>query len=78
MHSDLQNAESKVTGFISFYALPSSISRHEKHKSLNAIYLYYYALDCDEYKKEIDRTEQLTYMVLDCLVTARDVSLCGV
>jgi glycylpeptide N-tetradecanoyltransferase len=30
-----------LTDFVSFYALPSSILRHDKHKILNVAYSYY-------------------------------------
>jgi glycylpeptide N-tetradecanoyltransferase len=31
----------KITDFISFYTLPSTILRHEKHKLLKVAYSYY-------------------------------------
>ncbi|KAI0636740.1 N-myristoyl transferase [Trametes polyzona] len=35
----------KVTDFVSFYSLPSTIMNHEKHNLLNAAYLFYYATE---------------------------------
>jgi glycylpeptide N-tetradecanoyltransferase len=37
----LQNERGEITDFCSFYHLPSSILRHEKHKTLFAVYSYY-------------------------------------
>jgi len=31
----------KITDFVSFYALPSSILKHDKYKTLNVAYSYY-------------------------------------
>ncbi len=38
-----QDAEDRVTDFISFYSLPSSIARNPKHTHLHIAYLFYYA-----------------------------------
>lgn len=35
----------KVTDFVSFYSLPSTIMNHDKHNLLNAAYLFYYATE---------------------------------
>ncbi|KAI0819520.1 N-myristoyl transferase [Trametes gibbosa] len=35
----------KVTDFVSFYSLPSTIMNHEKHNLLNAAYLFYYGTE---------------------------------
>lgn len=35
----------KITGFFSFYSLPSSVLQHEKHKTLYAAYQFYHATD---------------------------------
>ena len=32
----------EITDFVSFYSLPSSILKHETHKTLNVAYSYYY------------------------------------
>lgn len=38
-------SQGKITDMISFYSLPSSILDSEKHKNLEAAYLFYYATD---------------------------------
>ncbi|KAI0064592.1 N-myristoyl transferase [Artomyces pyxidatus] len=35
----------KITDFFSFYSLPSTVMAHERHKLLEAAYLFYYATD---------------------------------
>ncbi|CDW97683.1 hypothetical protein [Sporisorium scitamineum] len=37
--------EGRITDVFAFYSLPSSVLGNEKHKSLNAAYLFYYATD---------------------------------
>ncbi|EST05533.1 Myristoyl-CoA:protein N-myristoyltransferase, N-terminal [Kalmanozyma brasiliensis GHG001] len=37
--------EGRITDMFAFYSLPSSILDNDKHKSLNAAYLFYYATD---------------------------------
>ncbi|SNX84374.1 probable Glycylpeptide N-tetradecanoyltransferase [Melanopsichium pennsylvanicum] len=41
----VEDREGKITDMFAFYSLPSSILDHDKHKSLNAAYLFYYATD---------------------------------
>ncbi|KAJ9479104.1 Glycylpeptide N-tetradecanoyltransferase [Pseudozyma hubeiensis] len=41
----VENAEGRITDMFAFYSLPSSILDNDKHKSLNAAYLFYYATD---------------------------------
>ena len=36
-----ENNEGKITDFISFYSLPSSVLQHEKHKKLFACYAFF-------------------------------------
>lgn len=63
----VQNAEGKVTDFCSYYHLPSSILKHQKHTKLNAVYSYY----------NVATSVTLTELMADCLVKARD-SKCDV
>jgi glycylpeptide N-tetradecanoyltransferase len=35
----------KITDFFSFYSLPSTVIGHDKHKVVNAAYLFYYATE---------------------------------
>jgi glycylpeptide N-tetradecanoyltransferase len=51
-----------VTDFCSYYHLPSSILKHEKHKTLNAIYSYY----------NVATSIELPELMRDCLIAARD------
>lgn len=37
----VENGDKKITDFISFYSLPSSILKHPEHKILNVAYSYY-------------------------------------
>lgn len=41
----VENGEGGITDMFAFYSLPSSILEDDKHKSLNAAYLFYYATD---------------------------------
>lgn len=41
----VENQQGKITDMFAFYSLPSSILDNDKHKSLNAAYLFYYATD---------------------------------
>ncbi len=41
----VENADGRITDMFAFYSLPSSILEDDKHKSLNAAYLFYYATD---------------------------------
>ncbi|KTW31628.1 hypothetical protein T552_00267 [Pneumocystis carinii B80] len=67
----------KITDFFSFYSLPSSIISDEKYKTLNAAYLFYYALECGV-KKDMNQTEFKTYvdrlnlLMKDCLIIAKN------
>lgn len=42
MLSYVVESNGKITDLFSFYSLPSSILKHEKHKTLNAAYSYYF------------------------------------
>ena len=41
MYAYVVENDNKVTDFVSFYALPSSILRHEKHTQLKAAYSFW-------------------------------------
>lgn len=41
----VENEAGKITDMFAFYSLPSSILDNDKHSSLNAAYLFYYATD---------------------------------
>ena len=66
----------KVTDFVSFYSLESSVIKKEKHDNVRAAYLYYYATETvfkggagveKQYK------ERLTGLVQDALIEAKKV-----
>ncbi|EMR08630.1 hypothetical protein PNEG_03106 [Pneumocystis murina B123] len=67
----------KITDFFSFYSLPSSIISNTKYKTLNAAYLFYYALECGV-KKNMNQIEFKTYvdrlnlLMKDCLIIAKN------
>jgi glycylpeptide N-tetradecanoyltransferase len=40
---DFQNSETKeITGFVSFYGIPTSVMKHPVHKVINVAYMFYY------------------------------------
>ena len=49
--------EGRVTDMFSFYSLPSSVLDNDKHKVLNAAYLFYYATDV-VFDTQIDQENQ--------------------
>ena len=59
-----QDSPGKVTDFFSFYCLPSSILRHEEHKTLHVAYSYY------NFSSDKDR---LRLGMRDLLIIARDL-----
>ncbi|KAG4303872.1 hypothetical protein PORY_002726 [Pneumocystis oryctolagi] len=68
----------KITDFFSFYSLPSSIITDTKYKTLNAAYLFYYALESG-IKKNMDQAEHKIYIdrlnliIKDCLIIAKNM-----
>lgn len=44
----------KITDFVSFYALPSSVINNDKHKDIKAAYLFYYAHTATPLKALLD------------------------
>lgn len=64
---------------ISFYSLPSSVINNPKHKTLNAAYMFYYAVDIPEEIKDNEEEEQkflkkrLTELAKDAMMYARKV-----
>ncbi|CAO3681504.1 unnamed protein product [Umbelopsis ramanniana] len=67
----------KITDFFSFYTLPSSVIGNDKHKSLNAAYMFYYAIDIpekeasDSYDTARYTKQRLTELMRDALVLAK-------
>jgi len=62
----------EITDFFSFYSLPSTIMNHEKHKLLEAAYLFYYATDVP-WRANSDEgalKKRLTELAHDALIIA--------
>ncbi|KXS18008.1 N-myristoyl transferase [Gonapodya prolifera JEL478] len=69
-------ATSTVTDFISFYSLPSSVIGNERHKSVRAAYLFYYApKGWDKKGEEADkeRVARVKELVGAVLVAAKNL-----
>ncbi|KAG2183228.1 hypothetical protein INT43_006232 [Umbelopsis isabellina] len=70
----------KITDFFSFYTLPSSVIGNAKHSSLNAAYMFYYAVEvpekeaADSYDNTRYTKQRLTELMRDALVAAKKVS----
>lgn len=60
-----QNDENKVTGFISFYTLPSTVMHHPVHKQLKAAYSFY----------NVSTDAPLLQVMQDALILAKQVRL---
>ncbi|KAG2201399.1 hypothetical protein INT46_010393 [Mucor plumbeus] len=71
----VENSEKKITDFFSFYSLPSSVIGNPKHSTLNAAYMFYYALEVDEELSDVQKdkfiTKRLNDLVNDALVLAK-------
>lgn len=74
----------KIADFFSFYTLPSSVIGNDKHKSLNAAYMFYYAIDIpekeasDSYDTARYTKQRLTELMRDALVLAKQVCVYSV
>lgn len=67
----------KITDMFSFYSLPSSVIGNPKHSTLNAAYMFYYAMELndelDHEQKEKVIAKRLNELVNDALVLAKKV-----
>ncbi|KAE8551731.1 hypothetical protein EYB25_005621 [Talaromyces marneffei] len=61
----------KITDFVSFYSLESSVIGNPKHKAVRAAYLYYYATETAFNEKEKGFKERLQLLVNDALIEAK-------
>jgi len=61
-----------VTDFFSFYYLPSSVIGHQVHKTINAVYLFYYAVKESDEKAVKGRLQSL---MKDALILAKLVRI---
>ncbi|KAJ3341085.1 glycylpeptide N-tetradecanoyltransferase [Gonapodya sp. JEL0774] len=69
-------AASEVTDFLSFYSLPSSVIGNERHKSIQAAYMFYYVpkgWDKQGEHADADRSARLHEIVVSGLITARNL-----
>ncbi|KAI1331411.1 acyl-CoA N-acyltransferase [Xylariaceae sp. FL0255] len=66
----VENEHKKITDFVSFYCLESSVINHPKHNNVKAAYLFYYATEVG-LKKPVDKDAlktRLNALVSDSLV----------
>lgn len=68
-----ENDSHKITDFVSFYALESSVIQSTKHQNVRAAYLYYYASETAFAEKEKGLKERLLMLVNDALILAKKV-----
>lgn len=64
----------KITDFVSFYSLESSVIGNPKHKEVRAAYLYYYASETAFNEKEKGFKERLQLLINDALIEAKKVN----
>ncbi|KAH8693726.1 peptide N-myristoyl transferase [Talaromyces proteolyticus] len=62
----------KITDFVSFYSLESSVINNPKHKEVRAAYLYYYATESAFTEKEKGLKERLHLLINDALIEAKN------
>lgn len=65
----------KITDFVSFYSLESSVIGNPKHKAVRAAYLYYYATETAFNEKEKGFKERLQLLINDALIEAKKVCM---
>ena len=63
----------KVTDFLSFYSLESSVIQNVKHSNIRAAYLFYYATEAAFAEKEKGLKERLLVLMTDVLILAKQV-----
>ncbi|EEH18047.1 glycylpeptide N-tetradecanoyltransferase [Paracoccidioides brasiliensis Pb03] len=61
----------KITDFVSFYSLESTVLQNPKHGNIRAAYLYYYATESAFAEKEKGLKERLQLIVNDVLILAK-------
>ncbi|CAG8644199.1 8885_t:CDS:2, partial [Paraglomus occultum] len=66
------SATKTLTDFFSFYFLPSTVIGHAVHKTINAVYLYYYAVKETEEKAVKGRLQAL---IKDALILAKQQNI---
>lgn len=63
----------KITDFVSFYSLESSVIQNAKHSNVCAAYLYYYASETAFVEGEKGLKERLQMLLNDALIMAKKV-----
>ncbi|MCJ1467705.1 glycylpeptide N-tetradecanoyltransferase [Pseudocyphellaria aurata] len=61
----------RITDFFSFYCLESSVIGHQKHDTVRAAYLFYYATEKGFEEQEKGLKERLNALVMDALIIAK-------
>jgi glycylpeptide N-tetradecanoyltransferase len=64
----------KITDFVSFYNLESSVLGHKKHSVIKAAYLFYYATEVAFNADQSLLKKQLNALIKDTLILAKKVS----
>lgn len=67
-------ATHKVTDFVSFYNIESTVIRSDKHTNIKAAYLYYYASEMAFAENENGLRERLQSLINDALILAKQVN----
>ncbi|ORY83298.1 acyl-CoA N-acyltransferase [Protomyces lactucae-debilis] len=62
----------KITEFVSFYSLPSSVIGNAKHKKVNAAYLFYYGSE-SYYSDRSNYETRLKKLINDALILANNI-----
>lgn len=65
----------KITDFVSFYNLESTVIQHPKHDNVRAAYLYYYASETAFTQNDKALKERLLMLLNDALILAKQVGL---
>jgi glycylpeptide N-tetradecanoyltransferase len=63
----------KITDFVSFYSLESSVIQNPKHNNIRAAYLFYYATETAFSENEKGLKERLLALMTDVLILAKQV-----
>lgn len=63
----------KVTDFVSFYSIDSSVIHNDKHNNIKAAYLYYYATETAFTGNQKALGERLQLLINDALIKAKKV-----
>ncbi|KAF2501362.1 glycylpeptide N-tetradecanoyltransferase [Lophium mytilinum] len=62
----------KITDYVSFYCLESTVINHKKHKVVRAAYLYYYATETAFDKDKTLLKPKLNALIKDALILAKN------